>query len=181
MIDWQKIQSSPPIPHLLPAKHSRSLSYYDEGFSITGLETPCYDQNSQTPRHCKPSSKPASLNGLYVFLTRSSCLFDYMGLSRTSYRLPPGPVPSVFRHPHGPVMGARMSTLRNTYRILWPCTQKIPWNAYKSSICISTQHHIGGWFRTDFHWLFLLVWRVRNHPWVSCDQDISLHDIHLGI
>ena len=77
------------------AQHSRSLPDYDEGFSIIGyIETPCSDQSSQTPRHCKPSSKLASPNGLYMFLARSTGLLDSMGLSRASYRPPPGPVQS---------------------------------------------------------------------------------------
>ena len=33
----------------------------------------------------------------------------------------------------------------------------------------------------DFQCLALLVPRVRNHLWVSCDQDISFHDIKLHI
>ena len=118
-------QSLKIVGQLLSAQHSRSLSYYDRGFSIIGyIETPCYDQYSQTPRHCMLSSKLASPSGLYEFLTRSTGLFGPTGLSQASYRPPPGPVrsrktdctgvPKSVHHPHGPVTGARMSTLRDT-------------------------------------------------------------------
>ena len=121
-------QSSHPAPAASTAQHSRSLPYYDEGFSIIGyIETPCYDQNSQTPRHCKLSSKLASTSELYAFLTRSTGLLGPMGLSRASYRPPSGPVQSrktdctgvsmSLCHPHGLVTGARISTVRNTYEI----------------------------------------------------------------
>ena len=129
----KKIQSSPPSHSCCQHSTAGPCSTMAKVSPLLDIiETPCYDQNSQTPRHCKPSSKLAPPNGLYMFLTRSTGLLGRMGLSRASYRLPPGPVqsrktdctgvPKSVCHPHWLVTGARMSTVRNTYEILWPCT-----------------------------------------------------------
>ena len=91
--------------------------------------------------------------------------FGPIGLSRAAYRPPPGPVqsrktdwtgvPKSVCHPHGLVKGARMSTVRNTYEILWPCTQKIPrMSIYRPYVSHHNIAQEADFVRTSNAWLY---------------------------